>query len=211
MSIRVPDIRTDLAPVILGLREELGALGRPFGVDLLDVRDTDVEESAGTVGVWWRREGHGGLVVGRAAPDVEDQPGVGDLHDDWVALEKNLPVEERLIEVTGPVLIGDHQEVRENEALFRCRKVLRVHLTLPFFEVRRPLRLCRLLLRSGSRNGAPPRSHQAAPGPRVRRVTARAAAEARGLVVLHYDADFDRIAAVTRQTCQWSVPAGSIS
>jgi len=38
-----------------------------------------------------------------------------------------------------------------------------------------------------------------------------AAAEARGLVVLHYDADFDRIAAVTGQTCQWVVPAGSIS
>jgi predicted nucleic acid-binding protein len=38
-----------------------------------------------------------------------------------------------------------------------------------------------------------------------------AAAEAGGLVVLHYDADFDRIAAVTRQTCQWVVPAGSIS
>ena len=37
-----------------------------------------------------------------------------------------------------------------------------------------------------------------------------AAAEVRGLVVLHYDADFDRIAAVTRQTCQWVVPAGSI-
>jgi predicted nucleic acid-binding protein len=37
------------------------------------------------------------------------------------------------------------------------------------------------------------------------------AAEARGLVVLHYDADFDRIAAVTRQTCQWVVPAGSTS
>ena len=37
------------------------------------------------------------------------------------------------------------------------------------------------------------------------------AAEARGLVVLHYDADFDRIAAVTRQRCQWAVPAGSIS
>jgi predicted nucleic acid-binding protein len=38
-----------------------------------------------------------------------------------------------------------------------------------------------------------------------------AAAEARGLVVLHYDGDFDRIAVVTRQTCQWVVPAGSIS
>jgi hypothetical protein len=37
-----------------------------------------------------------------------------------------------------------------------------------------------------------------------------AAAEARGLIVLHYDSDFDQIAAVTGQTCEWVVPAGSI-
>lgn len=37
-----------------------------------------------------------------------------------------------------------------------------------------------------------------------------AAAETLGLIVLHYDADFDRIAAVTGQPCEWVVPAGSI-
>jgi predicted nucleic acid-binding protein len=37
-----------------------------------------------------------------------------------------------------------------------------------------------------------------------------AAAEARGLTVLHYDADFDLIAAVTSQSCEWVVPAGSV-
>ena len=37
-----------------------------------------------------------------------------------------------------------------------------------------------------------------------------AAAETRGLAVLHYDADFDRIAAVTRQRCEWVLPAGSV-
>ena len=37
-----------------------------------------------------------------------------------------------------------------------------------------------------------------------------AAAEERGLTVLHYDGDFDLIAAVTGQTCEWIVPAGSI-
>jgi predicted nucleic acid-binding protein len=37
-----------------------------------------------------------------------------------------------------------------------------------------------------------------------------AAAESRGLAVLHYDADFDRIAAVTGQPCEWIVPAGSV-
>lgn len=36
-----------------------------------------------------------------------------------------------------------------------------------------------------------------------------AAAEARNLSVLHYDADFDRIAAVTGQPCEWIVPAGT--
>lgn len=37
-----------------------------------------------------------------------------------------------------------------------------------------------------------------------------AAAESRDLAVLHYDADFDRIAAVTGQSCEWVVPAGSV-
>jgi predicted nucleic acid-binding protein len=37
-----------------------------------------------------------------------------------------------------------------------------------------------------------------------------AAAEANDLTVLHYDADFDRIAAVTRQSCKWIVRPGSI-
>jgi predicted nucleic acid-binding protein len=37
-----------------------------------------------------------------------------------------------------------------------------------------------------------------------------ATAEFRSLIVLHYDADFDRIAAVTGQSCEWVVPAGSV-
>jgi predicted nucleic acid-binding protein len=37
-----------------------------------------------------------------------------------------------------------------------------------------------------------------------------AAAEEHRLAVLHYDADFDLIAAVTGQPCQWVAPAGAI-
>ena len=37
-----------------------------------------------------------------------------------------------------------------------------------------------------------------------------AAAEAHDLAVLHYDSDFDLIARVTGQTCDWVVPAGTI-
>ncbi len=37
-----------------------------------------------------------------------------------------------------------------------------------------------------------------------------ATAEELGAIVLHYDVDFDLIASVTGQRCQWVVPAGSI-
>jgi predicted nucleic acid-binding protein len=35
-------------------------------------------------------------------------------------------------------------------------------------------------------------------------------AEELGTTVLHFDADFDRIASVTGQRCEWVVPAGTI-
>ena len=47
-------------------------------------------------------------------------------------------------------------------------------------------------------------------GRKVPDLLVAAAAEAESLVVLHYDADFDRIAAVTGQACEWVVPAGSV-
>jgi predicted nucleic acid-binding protein len=37
-----------------------------------------------------------------------------------------------------------------------------------------------------------------------------AAAEELDIAVLHYDADFDLIASVTGQRCQWVVPAGTV-
>ncbi|HUP21553.1 MAG TPA: PIN domain-containing protein [Thermoanaerobaculia bacterium] len=37
-----------------------------------------------------------------------------------------------------------------------------------------------------------------------------AAAEVAGAIVLHYDQDYDRIAAVTSQPTQWIVPRGSL-
>lgn len=38
-----------------------------------------------------------------------------------------------------------------------------------------------------------------------------ATAEAHGLIVLHYDADFDRIAAVTGQATEWVLTRGSVA
>jgi predicted nucleic acid-binding protein len=47
-------------------------------------------------------------------------------------------------------------------------------------------------------------------GRKVSDLLIAAAAESRNLSVLHYDADFDRIADVTGQACHWVVPAGSV-
>jgi len=38
-----------------------------------------------------------------------------------------------------------------------------------------------------------------------------AAAEQSGLILLHYDADFDLISRVTGQPCEWVVPAGTVA
>jgi predicted nucleic acid-binding protein len=47
-------------------------------------------------------------------------------------------------------------------------------------------------------------------GRKVPDLLVAATAEDAGLIVLHYDADFDRIAAVTGQKCEWVAPAGSV-
>lgn len=65
--------------------------------------------------------------------------------------------------------------------------------------VRRALQVQRLLARESQR------------GRKIPDLLVAAAAEERDLAVLHYDADFDLIASVTGQQCQWVVPAGSIN
>lgn len=47
-------------------------------------------------------------------------------------------------------------------------------------------------------------------GAKIADLLIAAAAEAAGLVVLHYDHDFDLIAEVTGQRTEWVVPAGSV-
>jgi predicted nucleic acid-binding protein len=47
-------------------------------------------------------------------------------------------------------------------------------------------------------------------GRKVPDLLVAAIAEAASLTVLHYDADFDRIASVTHQPTEWIVPPGSV-
>lgn len=62
---------------------------------------------------------------------------------------------------------------------------------------RRALQVQRLLAQRGQR------------GRKIPDLLIAAAAEEHGLTVLHYDADFDLISAVTGQPCHWVVPAGT--
>lgn len=64
--------------------------------------------------------------------------------------------------------------------------------------VRRALQVQRLLAQSSQR------------GRKIPDLLIAAAAEERDLIVLHYDADFDRISTLTGQRTRWVVPAGSI-
>jgi len=64
--------------------------------------------------------------------------------------------------------------------------------------VRRALQVQRLLAQRSQR------------GRKIPDLLVAAAAEALDIGVLHYDADFDLIAAITGQTCTWAVPAGSV-
>lgn len=64
--------------------------------------------------------------------------------------------------------------------------------------VRRALQVQRLLAARSQR------------GRKIPDLLIAAAAEERDVAELHYDADFDLIAAVTGQRCQWVVPAGSM-
>ena len=47
-------------------------------------------------------------------------------------------------------------------------------------------------------------------GRKVPDLLVAAAAETEGLVVLHYDADFEHISGVTSQPHQWVIPSGSV-
>lgn len=65
--------------------------------------------------------------------------------------------------------------------------------------IRRALQVQRLLAQRSQR------------GRKVPDLLIAAAAEEFDLTVLHYDADFDLIAAATGQRCQWVVPAGAVN
>jgi len=83
-----------------------------------------------------------------------------------VRVQENLPVEQRPIELTGPVLIGHHEKMGYDESVLWGWKVVRVHVTPPLVRSRDRLRQAEFRT-EGPRRGqvlveAPPRATQGA-------------------------------------------------
>src|SRR3989454_7485314 len=124
VAIRILDVGADLPAVVLRLGQEMSSLRRPFPINLGDVGDAHVEKGARSIRIRWRRERDRRLVVSRSTAAVENQPAVGHLHNHGVALDQHLPVEQFLVEVARSILVGDDEEVGEDEAVLGGGKVV---------------------------------------------------------------------------------------
>ena len=111
VAVRVTHVTADLGASVLRFGKELRSDCSPLLIGSCDVRDADVEECAGALRVGRSLQGYVGLVLGRAAADIEDDPRVGDLHDHRVSLKYRLGAEHLLVPSPRPILICDHQEV----------------------------------------------------------------------------------------------------
>jgi predicted nucleic acid-binding protein len=102
-----------------------------------------------------------------------------------------------------PVMLEILYSARNIEGFREAREGLEAHIVLPVGprEWARALDVYEALAAAG---GSHQRSVQHAD------LLAAAAAESAGAEVLHYDEDFDRIAAITGQPTRWVVPRGSL-
>jgi predicted nucleic acid-binding protein len=89
------------------------------------------------------------------------------------------------------------RSVAEWDRLMQALQVFRL-IETTVEHVRRAQQVQRLLARKHQR------------GRKIPDLLVAAAAETNAIAVLHYDSDFDRIAAVTGQSCQWVLPAGTV-
>ncbi len=107
---------------------------------------------------------------------------------------------QRLVAVCAPVEFELRYSARDHEDYERVAEGLRAYPSVVVNDAdhRRGLEVQALLSERGEHRG-------------VSLVDAlvAAAAESRGLTVLHYDRDYERIAAVTGQAHEWVVPPGS--
>jgi hypothetical protein len=131
VAVGITDVAAGLVLVLFRRGQELGAPGAPLGVHGLNVLDPDVEEAADPVGVARRLQGDGRLVVGGTAPDVDDDPGIGqrDVGQPAGTGEGHPAAQYLGVEAPGALDIVRDDEVGQHNSLWRRRELS--HLAPP--------------------------------------------------------------------------------
>lgn len=118
IAIRIADVASDLAVLGDRRRDELGSPTLPQFVTCLNIRDTDIHKAIDLVWIG-NTERYRRLVGGRPASDVDDEPGIRDLNvsrrTTAVACAQNATTENRLVEASRSVDVGDGEEVSDGE------------------------------------------------------------------------------------------------
>ena len=184
VAVGIADVAAGLVLVLFRRGQELGAAGAPLGVHGLNVLDPDVEEAADPVGVARRLQGDGRLVVGGTAPDVDDDPGIGQRDVGQAAgTGEGQPAAQYLgVEAPGALDIVRDDEVGQHNSLWRRRELshLAPPLVGPHTRLRRGCSRCYsprplagrrgLVVASASRRGWPRRARGSPwryPGPGI--------------------------------------------
>ncbi len=91
--------------MILWLGQEFGPSPSPLLVAAPDVRDTHIQEAGKLVRVLRGMKRHVWFIVRGAAPDIQNQPAIGNLEDGGFAAANNVTSENARIK---PPLSGSH-------------------------------------------------------------------------------------------------------
>src|SRR6266851_10503707 len=79
--IRVTHVAADLRAMVLWLGEEVGPFAAPLLVRGSDVCHTNIQEAGNLIQTLRDAQSDGRFIVGWAAPDVQDQPTIGNVDD----------------------------------------------------------------------------------------------------------------------------------
>src|SRR5215469_18213213 len=119
VTVGIADVTADLVLVLFRRRQELSTPGAPLGIHGVDVLDPDIEETADPVGIARRLQGDRRLVVGRASPDIDDDPAVGQCDIGYVSGEDHPAAEHFGVEPPRALDIVRDDEVGQHNSLWR--------------------------------------------------------------------------------------------
>src|SRR5262245_6715439 len=119
MSVRVSNITANFHPVILRLSNKIGPALFPFPVNCPDVRNANVQRTRKNTRTLRRRGDHVQLIVGRPATRVDDDPTIAKSYHRGVMFSNNFTAQHIAIKIARTILVGNDEQMRDDETLAR--------------------------------------------------------------------------------------------